>query len=231
MTKTQQSRKEAKRNETESLVAWRKITIISIVIAAAIGVLFYIALARRPLYGVTATDARNQMTSILDKIQPASAKLAYSAISDKGCNDLGSVGLAKITNCNMIGYKYFKVQGNVKEAARSIDATLTHNGWARPYQNGNNNFQQIMNGTPADSVTYTLTSANHINPIVELAIYNPGHPFDAAEISQLVEEGKISSPSDGESLIGVSVSETYWSCSEENLFQLPCPTPPSNLKN
>lgn len=233
MAKTKQTRKGTNKGGAKIPIAWRKVAIISVVVVAVIGALFCIALARRPLYGITELDAKNQLASVLDKIQSAPAKVVYSAIDDKGCNDLGSVGLAKRINCSMTGYKYFTVQGSAGEAVRSIDAILTRNGWTRPYSVENHDYAQIMDGVPADSVSYTPPNGrtNQAHPDVELAIYDPAHTFGAYDIEQLISEKKMSPPSSNETLFGVSVSETYWSCSEENLFQLPCPTPPSDLKN
>ena len=203
----------------------RLIVICIVFLAVVLGLVLWLG-RNTSLYSVDPTNAKAKMTSLLDKIQPASGKLLYSGVVDQGCDNESSVGLAERESCTLAGYKYYQSQTDVKQPLKAIDATLTQNSW-EPLGASATRRTDVLKGVTG-SVTYGSTTISKAS--LRLDLYDAAKQQTATAVQELIEAKKIKIPENKGSIFGIRVSQTYWSCREDSLFQLPCPTPPSELE-
>jgi len=179
-------------------------------------------------YSADKGETRADIEALLSQIN-TQGRPAYSDVVDLGCDSGGSVGLAKVISCEYAGYKYFVHQGDLSADLRSIDATLTREGWKRsPFSNQTSEeLEQALDGTTKSSLRY---QRDNRRVSVNLGYYKDGRQMNAYTIQELIEERKVPAPSSIEYIYGVNIMATYWACRDISIFKLPCPPPPSEAR-
>lgn len=183
-------------------------------------------------YATNKAGVETRLRSVLDSVQPKD-KLLYEDISDIGCDESNSVGLALRVNCSLIAQKYYEDSGDINNGLRQILAAYAKNGWT---ENGYAN--QVKSIPNADLMSktegnYLINSGSakiqRVSPQVYVETIGEDGIYQAYRIKELISDGKIAQPSVNSKIYGLYISETYWSCRENSFIEPRCPTPPSKL--
>lgn len=191
----------------------------------AITVIFVLG-RNESLYVRDRNQVEADVKAMLKQLQPP-GKQVYYEVKDLGCDSSNSVGLATYIHCEVEGYKYFSTRDNPAGAAQQLDTFFTKQGWKKNYFSNHDSSerdQQVLNATQTNSIAYMKNVWAVATVDLMLA---KDHKSTWSYISPLLEKRKIPTPAPDESLFGVHMTVTYWSCRESSVFKLPCPSSPS----
>lgn len=203
----------------------RRNLIIIVAFALVVLPLLWLAVRNETYYAGDKQKINSDVVALLGDVQ-SSRPPVYSAVVDQGCDDKGSVGLATSTVCKIAGYKYYEATGSVASDMQDLDSLVQRQGWYRAFPSPAD--QQILDGTTGGSISYRPNSANGqgVNPYLDLTVYRGR--LDDTTIDGLIQSGKMQPLVAGSVIYGIHVTENYWSCTDQSLLKLPCPSPPSN---
>lgn len=229
MAKKPQSRNSSSKAGSKKNTNYKPVLIVAIVVAilAITAVLIWPMIRNDSVYSVNKDEVRADIASLLDKVNPP-GELVYSDIVDLGCDSGGSVGLASVIHCDYMGYKYFVHQGDMGDILQTLDATLMTNGW---HKNDDliDKKTMILAGQEEGSVFYWRDSRTWAATDVEF--YRDNEKINNTTIKDLIVDNKIALHDSSAVILGVRVSQAYWSCQSSNeLFRLPCPASPGKAE-
>jgi hypothetical protein len=198
-----------------------------IISAVVIGVLIVLwagwwLIFKHNAYSPDKAKVKTQLQSTFDKVS-FRGRVAYSNLTDEGCDDRNSVGLATYIHCSFLAQKYFVDSGNLPDDLRKADKALIADGWQRSSIARAEDYDTVFSGASREQLGYSKTGQQ-----ITLVFYKDGSWTSMDDVRDLSDAGKIPLPNN-EFIYGVRGGATYWSCRSDSLFKI-CPLPPSSPK-
>lgn len=172
-------------------------------------------------------EVRQLLDSVLREIHVQGEETAFGTVDD-GCSNDTSYGLLTRINCDMTGYKYFKVTGSNADVLKAVDEQLGSYGFKRIA--GNERDAQVLDATRGGDVYYTDDSLS-----IRLGwavVSKNDSEYESRVIADGISSSRISNPDKDSVYIGLTSTETYWLCTAGNLdiFGLSCAFPPKPVQ-
>ena len=178
----------------------------------------------RNIHSLDKKAVQERAQSLFGNVQLRGTEV-YSSFSDTGC-DSNTVGLRTSTSCAFAGYKYFKNNGSLSDDLASVDTQITNEGWRRTFSPQNQSeLDYMLSDKSSTAITYKGFSGSGVG--VSLGYYVNDQIKSDPKIRDLISEGLILAPGDGEYIYGVHIGAGYWNCTNESFFDF-CPAPPSD---
>jgi hypothetical protein len=223
MLQKQKLGNKVKRNKKK---IWISLALLAFVLAAIL--LIWPLVRNDSFYFTDKNKAMATLKSTIGNIQLPGASI-YSNVSDIGCDSRNSVGLESFIHCELVGDSYYKTRGNVKDELAILNKKLKQQGWSASFYSNDGNFWQeiaVSNGEQSGSRPYK-SADKQSNLIFYFDAFGESKSVEDYWVQGLIDSKKITQPTSGESVYGVYITKTYWTCRSDSLFKLPCPPPPS----
>lgn len=221
------------KNTRSKVLNNKKVLMIALVAIGVVGVVLILwPLVRNDsFYSADKDQTKSKLEATLNNINLPDS-LVYSSVSDLGCDGRNSVGLATSIHCELVGEKYYKSQGTVETNVNLLNQQLEKEGWSTStYANASYESTQrsiaVTKGVQEGSAPYK-SNDSHAYLRLYVEFFKDGdRSTESYMIKQLIKDNKIAQPSNGESVYGIRLEKTYWTCSSSSLLKLPCPASPS----
>jgi hypothetical protein len=149
------------------------------------------------------------------KLEDALASFANSGvIKDQGCDDGNSVGLAVYIHCDFEGDVYTSYRGDIGVGLRNADQLLQEEGWEHSDPN-EETYEVVFEKKSPHQLPYDRQGVH-----LYLVFYDSETKISSRSLDQ--DYGQ----DEGHSVIGLWGTSSYWACSWNSIFELPC-VPPS----
>ncbi|MER0445971.1 hypothetical protein ABR738_15620 [Streptomyces sp. Edi4] len=223
-SKTQSTK--AKKGNTKPLETFNSTPLYLRVIAVAVlvALITWLAFFRADQrYSANTDEVKSRIQTALEATQLPGKQLASTTV-DQGCDSGSSVGLSTRIECSMEGYKYFEITGDKKATLSLANTKLESLGFKK--FTDNDYTHQVLDGTRGGDVDY---SKQHTTARIGWSTWptSVNGPESSAITDALISH-RIGAPADGATVVGVTVKETYWTCSSSGLdiLGISCIFPP-----
>lgn len=203
---------------------WWKIATATLASGLVLWTLFFMGGSR---HGQSPAEVERLLDNVLSKVHIEGEVIAFDTV-DEGCSNDTSYGLLTRINCDLTGYKYFKVAGSNEDALKAVDEQLGSYGFKRIA--GNERDTQVLGATREGDVYYTDDSLS-----IRLGwavVSKNDNEYESRVIADGISSSRISNPDNESVYIGLTSTKTYWLCTAGNLdiFGLSCVFPPKPVE-
>ena len=210
MTRAQRTESKSKKGQSPGLRSRKHLILAVVTLVLIVGFLLIWSLYHNT--SISNQD-KEQLYSKLGSLRSSinlPGELIYDKLQDAGCSS-DAVGLQVSYSCGYSGYKLYKNNKDVAGDLREAKAQVLGLGFEELLANKryHNNGDKIL---------------------LDLLSYGAGVRDIDYTIKDLIDNGKLAAPANGEYIYGFRIGATYASCTNESFFKQPCPQPPSEPK-
>lgn len=169
---------------------------------------------------------QNDVSVLLDKASFEGGAPVYKELTDRGCDDKNAVGLQVYIHCEIVAFKLSKAPSPGKIDLHQVDESLLADGWK--HARDPSGMDDLKHVDPSSSEYQDVQYLRgDLGLGIDVVMLKEGDYLrNDTPIRDLITQGSLAQPAPGESIYGVRITATYWTC-EGSAFLNPCTAPPS----